>query len=170
MIEHEGTMYAVLKKYGLYNKRDDYIDLCYIGYAKALNTFDESKGSFRNYLYNCCENEILNELRKENTAKRQREECSFDVEYNDEGSTLNDIVPSILDVEQEAISNETSTELTNAINSLTKTEQFIIRNLFDFDICKYNQSELAEILSMDQAQVSRIKDNTLLKLKEMIEI
>jgi len=170
MIEHEGTMYAVLKKYGLYNKREDYIDLCYIGYAKAKNTFDESKGSFRNYLYNCCENEILSELRKESAIKRQREECSIDFVYDNSEQTLGDIVPSIIDVEDEIVSKETKEELAKAVESLDKTEQFVIRNLFEFGICEYNQSDIAEILNIDQAQVSRIKDNALEKMKEMIDL
>ena len=43
MIEYEAMMYSILKKYGLYNKREDYIDLCYIGYAKGIKKYDSTK-------------------------------------------------------------------------------------------------------------------------------
>ena len=94
MIEHEGTMYAILKKYNLYEKKEDYIDICYIGYTKAVNNYDKSKASLRSYIYKCVENEILHELSKEKAQKRQREELSFDFAYDEIGHDLNDIIPS----------------------------------------------------------------------------
>ncbi len=85
MIEYEAMMYSILKKYGLYNKRDDYIDICYIGYAKALKKYDSSKSKATTYIYKCIENELLQCLRKENAIKRQRNETSLDYVYDDYG-------------------------------------------------------------------------------------
>ena len=83
-LEHEGMNICNLKKYGgLYNKRDEYIDVCYIGYAKLLNTFDEKKGELKWHIYRCMKNELLSELRKESRKKRQGVTVSFDENTSD---------------------------------------------------------------------------------------
>jgi len=165
MIEHEGTMYAVLKKYGLYNKREDYIDLCYIGYAKAKNTFDESKGSFRNYLYNCCENEILSELTKQSRKKRQRIESSMDYIFDEQGQSINNFVADIFNLEESIITDETNKNLYDKIATLEPIEQMVINNLFELTEKKYTQNDIAEQLGISQTQVSIIKNEALEKLK-----
>jgi len=159
----------VLKKYGLYNKREDYIDLCYIGYAKALNSFDEGKGSFRNYLYNCCENEILSELTKQNRKKRQREEYSIDYSYDDQGKNLKETFADDFNIEDYIVTKETNDELYKKIETLEPIEQFIIKNLFELNDKKYSQNEVAEILEISQTQVSIIKSEALEKLRGKLE-
>ena len=169
MIEHEGTMYAILKKYNLYEKKEDYIDICYIGYTKAVNNYDKSKASLRSYIYKCVENEILHELSKEKAQKRQREELSFDFAYDEIGHDLNDIIPSNENIESDVIKKEEVANLYKTIKKLDVKEQFIIRNLFGIDCVIKTQIELSNLLSISQMAMSKKKDKILLKMRGMME-
>ena len=167
-IEYESIMYSVLKKYKLYYKRDDYIDLCYIGYTKALNTFDEAKGTLKSYIYNCVENEILSELRKQNAQKRQREECSYDMEMDNYGHTYIDMIPDDVDLERDIICVETNRELCEAVNKLPKNELFIISHLFELNEYNYTPAKVCKILNITTEQMEDMKNEALAKLKDML--
>ena len=169
MIEYEAMMYSILKKYGLYNKREDYIDICYIGYAKALKKYDSSKSKPTTYIYKCIENELLQYLRKENAIKRQREELSMDYIYDDKGHSLNDIVANDVDIENNFIKKEQNKELYNSIKNLTKREQYIIKSFFGLNCEAKTQYEIGEYLGITQTQVSRLKDKILIKMRGMME-
>ena len=167
--KYEPMFYSILKKYGLYSKRDDYIDLCYIGYSKAINNYNNKKSRLSTYIYKCIKNEILQELRKEKADKRQGIELSFDYVYDDKGHDFDDLIPDDIDLESELIERETSTQLCNALCSLTKNEQVIIKSLFQLDGFNKTQIELACEFNISQAQISRIKDKALEKMRGMVE-
>ena len=167
--DYEAMMYSILKKYGLYNKREDYIDVCYIGYAKALKKYDSSKSKPTTYIYKCIENELLQYLRKENAKKRQREETSLDYVYDEKGHDLEDLIDSGIDIENDFIEKEQNNRLCEAIKKLSKKEQYIIKYSFGLNCDEKTQSEMAEYLGIGQTQVSRLKDKILIKLRGMIE-
>ena len=169
MIEYEAMMYSILKKYGLYNKREEYIDVCYIGYAKALKKYDPDKSKPTTYIYKCIENELKCCLRKEKALKRQREEASLDYVYDEKGHDLEDLISNDVDIENDFIEKEQNNQLCEAIKKLSKREQFIIKYSFGFGCDEITQSEIAEHLGIGQCQVSRLKDKILIKLKGMIE-
>src|SRR5574344_1210028 len=164
MIEHEKMMYSILKKYGLYNKRKDYIDICYIGYAKALKKYDSSKSKPATYFYKCIENEILQSIRKENAQKRQHEESSMDYVYDDHGHDLNDIISDNVNIEEEYILNDQIKKLYEEIFKLNIKEQYIIIKLYGLYCEPLSQDEIAYRLNYSQSQMSRIKSKALLKL------
>lgn len=167
-IENEGIMYNVLKRYGLYEQREDYIDLCYIGYAKALNKFDKSKANIRTYIYKCVENEILQELRKEKAQKRQRYECSLDDEYDDRGHTFIETIADDIDLERDIICEETNKELCEAVNKLSYSERFVISHLFELNKINYTPNKICKVLNITTDQLEEIKTTALAKLKEML--
>ena len=169
MIEYEAMMYSILKKYGLYNKREDYIDICYIGYAKALKKYDSSKSKTTTYIYKCIENELMQCLRKENAKKRQREESSLDYVYDDHGHDLEDLISNDVDIENDFIEKEESIKLFDTIKRLTKKEQYIIKSCFGIDCDEKTQDEIGQCLGIKQAQVSRLKDKILIKLRGMMK-
>lgn len=169
MIEYEAMMYSILKKYGLYNKREDYIDICYIGYAKALKKYDSSKSKPATYIYKCIENELLQYLRKENAIKRQREELSINYIYDEKGHDLEDLISNDVDIENDFIKKEQNKELYNSIKNLTKREQYIIKSFFGLGCIEKTQYEIGEHLGITQTQVSRLKDKILIKMRGMME-
>lgn len=169
MIEHEATMYHILKKYGLYNRREDYIDICYIGYTKALNSFDDTKGKLHSYIYKCIENALINELRKENMQKRKCDEVSLDFIYDEFGHDFGDLIADDIDIEQDLIKQEEKQTLDTAILCLTKTEQYIIKNLFKIDGYCLTTGELASKFKTNLNAILKIKNTSLEKLKEILD-
>jgi RNA polymerase sporulation-specific sigma factor len=168
-MEYEGMMYSILKKYGLYNKREDYIDICYIGYTKALKKYDSNKSKPATYIYKCIENELLQCLRKENAIKRQHEELSINYIYDETGHNLEDLISGDVDIENDFIKKEQNKELYNSIKNLTKREQYIIKSFFGLNCEAKTQFEIGERLGMTQTQVSRLKDKILLKMRGILE-
>lgn len=169
MIEYEAMMYSILKKYGLYNKREDYIDICYIGYTKALKKYDSNKSKPTTYIYKCIENELLQCLRKENAIKRQREELSTNYIYDETGHNLEDLIRNDVDIENDFIKKEQNNQLCEAIKKLSKKEQYIIKYYFGLNCDEKTQNELAEVFNISQSQVSKIKNRALEKIRGMIE-
>ena len=165
----EAMMYSILKKYGLYNKREDYIDVCYIGYAKALKKYDSSKSKPTTYIYKCIENELLQCLRKENAIKRQRDDLSLNYVYDEKGHDLEDLIDSGINIENDFIEKEQNNQLCEAIKKLSKKEQFIIKYSFGLNCDEKTQDEIGQCLGIGQGQVSRLKDKILIKLKGMME-
>lgn len=170
-INIETMMYSILKKYGLYNKREDYIDICYIGYAKALKKYDSSRSKVTTYVYKCIENELFQYLRKESAGKRKHEtESSLDYLINEnKNMTLQDIIPNDVDIEQDEIDKETKIELNEALKKLTARERYIIENLFGIGCDEKTQEEIAKHLGISQTQISRLKDKIFKKMRGELE-
>lgn len=169
MIEFEAMMYSILKKYGLYDIRDEYIDLCYIGYAKALKKYDKTKSKLDTHIYICIKNEILSQLRKEKRQKRNGNEISIEYYRDYKNYNFNETIADKFDMELNIEKIESESKLYEALNKLSKKERFIICCLYGFCKCNYTQEELANKLNISQAQISRIKDNCLTKLRGMIQ-
>ena len=169
MIEHEGTMYAVLKRYGLYDKREDYIDICYIGYAKALNSFDEKRSCFRTYLYNCIKNELFHELQRQNCAKRKGNDLSLDYEYDGYNCDLFDTISDDTDLERDIIEKEKINKLYQSINKLNKNEQTIIIKYFNLDNSDCKKGNIKNEVNLSKQRIDIIRKNALIKLRGMME-
>ena len=169
MTNYEPMMYSILKQFNLWHKKDDYIDLCYIGYSKALNNYDETKSKFGTYAYKCMKNEIIGELRKENANKRQRTELSFDLEYDEMGHSLKDIIKDDIDIEDNFIKLETSVELCEAIKKLTPQEQVIIKSTYNICRAPFTKGQLAQIFKIDQKEIDNINFIALKKLKVILQ-
>ena len=153
-LEHEGTIYAVLKKYGLYNKLDEYIDICWIGYAKALLKFDPSKGKLRTFIYRCVENELLNELRKESAKKRGFKTTEI---------TDTNIIDEDINIECEAMVNSDNKELYERLFSLPPYEQYVLYQMF---FKNRSQQDIANHLGFTQTKVSNLKKRGLKLLRK----
>lgn len=165
--DYHPLMYSILKKYHLYDKKDDYLDICYIGYAKALNKYDKTKTRFTTYAYKCIENELLCELRKERAHKRQREECSLENLYSDNiyfNADLSDETPLVVQL----ISEDTKHALNGALDALNEVENEVIKKLFGIECVEMTQNQVAEEFNISQSQVSLIKTKALAKLKEIL--
>ena len=158
-LEHQKTIYTVLKKYGLYNKREEYIDVCYIGYAKALKKYDSEKSSLNTFIYTCVDNELKNFLRHENCSKRQREEVNID---------LSNIASEEEPLHEKMIVDESISEMLNALKELTAEEEFVIKNLYKLNDRNLTNQELALTLNVSKSRVSNIKNKALRKLKKQL--
>lgn len=153
------VLYQVTNKFKFvdYDKKD-LVSVGNIGLMKAITTFDISKGfEFSAYAARCIDNEILMFLRK---LKKDKNIDSMDrVIFHSKDDkklkiedTLSDGTDIVEDYERKTI-NENIREV---VNKLPVRDREIIMLYFGFynDKC-YSQLEIANMVNLSQAQVSR---------------
>ena len=161
-MEYESIIYSVLKKYDLLKRKDDYIDLCYIGYTKALNTYKQNKASFTTYLYTCIDNEIKKELERFKQQKRAMKEVSLDEILENENETK-EFISSKYCLEDDYIKKESEGNIRKAISILSEREQEI---LVDTYINNLNKTELVKKYKIGICILNEILDKAYSKLKQ----
>lgn len=175
--ENLKLIHYVLK--GFSNINIDYEELesvGYLGFAKALNSFDKMKGiRFSTYAINCIMNEVLFFLRKE---KKHFNNISLDTKLQTDNKgnvltiedTIEDKKFSENGIDFNLMKDEEKKILFNAIKKLNEEEQYIM--LYRYGVCGYKaktQKQLAEELNMSQANVSKIQRNCLRKLRFILQ-
>ena len=163
----------------LYPSQVDYEELYDVGitgYAKALVSYNKGNGAkFSTYAYNCIRNEILFFLRKE--GKHINNNISLNsilsVDKNGNNLQLEDIVSDEekdTGLEDKILEDEQRTILLKAIDELSEKEKKIIIYRFGLDRgIKKTQKELAEETNMSQANVSKIQEKAIKKLKVILK-
>lgn len=170
-------IHYVLKSFS--NTGIDYEELesiGYLGFAKALNSFDKMKGiRFSTYAINCIFNEILFFLRKE---KKHMNNYSLNKELQTDTKgnvitleeTIEDTKFSEIGIDYNLIKEEEKESLLKAIKKLNEDEQYIM--LYRYGVGGYKpktQKQLAEELKMSQANISKIQRNCLKKLRFLLQ-
>lgn len=175
LVEYNLRLVAhIVKKYQSGNRSmEDMISIGTIGLIKAINTYNESKGSrLVTYASRCIENELLMRLRQERkearevslyepigTDKEGNEISLMDIISVEDENTLNDIIVS-----------EHIRHISDIFFSvLDKREQkvLILRyGLFGGD--EQTQKDIADALGISRSYVSRIEKKALLKLRSAL--
>lgn len=161
----------VAKKYqNSYQDMEDLIATGAIGLIKAVDTFDEAKGSrLATYAVRCIDNELLMMFRAK--KKTSREVSIFDpIGTDKEGNEINllDVIeheqPDIVDrMELE----EQITKLPKALQCLNKREREILSMRYGLqDGREMTQREIGELFQISRSYVSRIEKRALCKLRE----
>lgn len=151
---------------------DELVSIGSVGYTKALNTYDAEKGAkFSTYAVNCIKNEILHFLRKERKHMENTVLSGTHLFTDSEGNTL-----SIEDTISNEMNDESMIEdlilfkedikiLIEAIEKLSKREQYIIKNRYGLSGGEVmTQSQLADVLEMSQANISKLEQSITKKL------
>ncbi len=168
ILDNTGLIYMVLKKYGLYNPKgiDKYYDAGMIGLVKGAISYKKEYGfQASTLLARCITNAILMECRKE---KHDKDIISINTPVY-ENIMLEDIISSDYDLEKEVEANEEIKRVYLALKYLDKRERIVIIYSFGlYNKNKLNQKELAKLLNLSQAQISRIKLKSLNKLRRIL--
>lgn len=167
--KYEAMMYSILDKYNLIKRKDEYIDLCYIGYTKALKYYDGDKSSFGTFVYRCMEFELLSYLRKEKTNTRKLNNNLLSIEYEYDRGTLEDTLMSENNTEKEIIKQETINELYKAIFKLSIREQYVILNSFKLIHTCTNMNEVYKNLGISRSMGCMVRNKALAKLKRLLQ-
>ena len=159
---------------------DDLFGIGLIGYTKAINTFDKSKNiKFSTYAIKCIRNEIFHTLRKENKHAKNNIhlETIISMDKNGNSLTIEDslsreqiLSENFKTLEDLMLEEENKEILLKAIRQLKEDEQYILIYRFGLDkgIVK-TQKEIAEMINMSQANVSKMQKNSLEKLKLILK-
>lgn len=170
VLDNLNLVYFIIKKMNLYNQLEEWIDVGTIGLIKGVKTYKQDKGfKLSTYLTRCIRNEILQEIRNLNTDKRKANlnTISLDKEiYNnekDDAICLIDTLPSKENVEYEVIKNDAMKDILKGLND---KEKYVLVNSYGlFGKKEIRQNDLAKQLNLSQAQVSRILNNAIQKIK-----
>ena len=175
LVEYNLRLVAhIVKKYQAANRStEDLLSIGTIGLIKAINTYDETKGSrLVTYASRCIENELLMRLRQE--RKEAREVSLYEpIGTDKEGNEI-----SLMDI----ISNDDESVINNLIVSdgikkiskvffdvLDKREQQIIAMRYGlFGYYEMTQRDIANKLGISRSYVSRIEKKALLKLRSAL--
>lgn len=168
-------IYHVLKRLNLYDQKDDYFDIGMIGMIKGINTYKDNKGyKISTYLSMCIKNEILKELRKANAYKRlaDKNTVSLNKDIHNHGEDecmLIDLIKSDIDIENDLIKKELINKLYNELYQLKERDRFIIFKRFGLDDDRImTQKEIATVLNIKQATISRIERRIIKELRNKL--
>lgn len=171
-------IYFVLKKMNLYSQMKEYYDIGMIGLCKAAKNFDPNKGYvFNTYAYRCIKSEILTYVRNVKADKRKTNYNTISLNTivysngdKDSEITLEDMLPSKINIEEEIIHKEQVEHLYIALSKLNKRELDIINSLYGLNgVKKLTQQELSKKYNLCQAQISRIKNKSINKLRRLLK-
>ena len=165
----------IVKKYMSSGRdMDELIAIGIVGLVKAVNTYDDSKGSrLGTYAARCVDNELLMLLRMERKLNREislYEPIGTDKEGN-EISFIDVVEDPSDDVLDQMMLDERIRKMYIAIGEvLTMREKEIISKRYGlFGNTEITQKELGNILGISRSYVSRIEKRALQKLRMYIE-
>lgn len=176
LIEHNLRLVAhIVKKYqNVDENMEDLISIGTIGLIKAVETYDDSKGSrLATYAARCIDNELLMMLRARKKISREvsiYEPIGTDREGN-EINLLDIIVSEQKDVVQDMMNSEYMRKMAQIINNtLTEREREIILQRYGLiNGIEMTQREIGQKMGISRSYVSRIEKKALKKLREAFE-
>jgi len=151
---------------------DDLFDAGQYGYAKAIKTFDKSKNIvFSTYACHCIRNELIACLKKEQSHVYNTISLQKDIS-TDDGKTLEleEIISNEYQCKHEFedhLNKAANTEIImTAIGKLTPEEQRLILHRFGLGgKDELLQKDIADSMSMSQANISKMEKRCFKKLK-----
>lgn len=158
--DHFGLINKVINDMRLSYRRDDFYDVGLIGLTRAIQTYDETKGTFGTYGYACIKNEILSELARE----KEVDLLSLDYDMTGEEFTLTDIIPNNVNLERDMLKKEEINSLYYCLLKLKDKEIEVISSYFGLGREKITLEEIAKNLNTSKQVISVIKKRALNKL------
>jgi RNA polymerase sporulation-specific sigma factor len=165
-----GIVHNLANKYA-YNRNDhdEITSVAYVGYIKAINGFDpRKKVKFVTFAFRCITNEILFYLRNENKEAEKKVPLNTLISTDKNGNELEleDVLADENDlVEEFALKDTLKLMMKTVRDYLTEEEQFIILSRFGIGCKQLTQSQIAEMIDMSQANISKKEKSIIQKIK-----
>lgn len=153
---------------------DELMSIALVGYAKALENYKEDRTTkFSTYAINCMKNEILFFLKRERLKHQGTLSLNSILATDKNGNQLSleeivfdDEIPEY-NPEKKIIQDEKIDKLQKLVEQLNEKEKLIIcyrYELFGYEL--KTQKEIAELVGMSQANISKIEKSILDKLNK----
>jgi len=158
----------VIKKYESTGEdAEDLISIGTIGLIKAINTFDESRGTrLATYAARCIENDVLMHLR--NLKKTRAEVSLYDpIGFDKEGNEISllDVLFADNDIVETVDSKMQEEKIVQKMGALSRRERQVIEMRYGlFTGIKETQRDIAKKLGISRSYVSRIEKKAINKL------
>lgn len=159
-----GLIYHAINKMKLGYMEDEIIDIAFIGYTRALNTYKEEYCAFSTYVYACIKNEIGHFLTMKNYDVRKANYDSLSLNYviKDDGELMDFIVDDY-NLEESTINKIMVEKITEIAKEILTVRQYQVFNLSY--LLGYKNVEVAKILGVSGERVRCIKKDLLNRLK-----
>jgi RNA polymerase sporulation-specific sigma factor len=171
--ENLGLVYLVVNKEFTYEKttesdRENYIEEGMIGLAKAINTFNPSKGAkFSTYAYICIKSEINCYVAKQKTLKRKVEyTCKNSIDdyiEDEEGLTFKDLMI----YEKDDYTSKVDLEHLLKVLKKIEIEIYDIRKIIIKKSEGYKNIEIAKMIGVEKNTIKHRIDKAKIKLIEL---
>lgn len=152
--------------------KEDIFGVAEAGLVKAIHGFDPRKNyKFSTFAHKCITNEILFYLRKENRITQSTISMESVIASSSDGKemTLEDVIGGVEDIATEFANSEILQTMMRYVEDyLTSEEQFIIKTRFGIGTEVLTQLDIARILHISQANVSKKEKGILKKLRVMM--
>ena len=175
LINHNLRLVAhIVKKYKLAGDADDFISAGIIGLIKAINSYQEGKGTqLSTYASRCIENEILMLIRvskKHNQVHSLGETLGRDKDGNE--ITLSDIIP----IEEKGVDEFVETKMLTE-KLLKDMQKLLSEREFKIIVMRYGlnnqpaltQLEVATKLGISRSYISRIETKAINVIKDYMK-
>lgn len=167
-------VYYIVSKFGNTGiDPDELFSVALVGYEKALSKFNPSKNTkFSTFAYRCIQNEIFYFIRGEKKIGEKNVSLSQAITTDKNGNDLevDETIPAEGDTMDESlIKEEILVALMKVIkDDLTEAERLIITKRFGIGTDTMTQNELAKMISMSQANISKKEKNILEKMRKIL--
>lgn len=172
--ENMALVYYIVSKFSNTNiDADELFSVALIGYEKALSKFNPNRNTkFSTYAYRCIQNEIFYFIRGEKKISEKVVSLNATIATDKNGNDLevDETIPAEEDTMDETlIKEETVNALMKVINEdLNESERLIITKRFGIGTDTMTQNELAKMVSMSQANISKKEKNILEKMRKIL--
>lgn len=172
--ENISLVYYIVKRFENTNiDQDELLSVALVGYEKALSKFNpDKKTKFSTFAYRCIQNEIYYFIRNEKKICEKNISLSATISTDKNGNDLevaDTISSSEEDLDDSIIRDETTSALLDVINNhLNESERLIITKRFGIGTDTMTQNELARMINMSQANISKKEKNILEKMKKIL--
>ena len=161
---------------------DELFSVALMGYVKASNSYNPTRVTkqgkpikFSTFAYRCIENEIFYFIRNDKKVREKTVSLQTTLSTDKNGNTL-DLDSTLstesqgeLSLEEEIAKKEVIGVLLEIINNeLTEKERLIITHRFGISAENKTQNELAQMVNMSQANISKLEKNIMDKIKKIM--
>lgn len=161
---------------------DELFSVALMGYVKAINSYNPTRVTkqgkpikFSTFAYRCIENEIFYFIRNDKKVREKTVSLQTTLSTDKNGNTL-DLDSTLstesqgeLSLEEEIAKKEVIGVLLEIINNeLTEKERLIITHRFGISAENKTQNELAQMVNMSQANISKLEKNIMDKIKKIM--
>lgn len=172
--DNMALVYYIVSKFGNTGiDQDELFSVALIGYEKALSKYNPGRNTkFSTYAYRCIQNEIFYFIRSEKKITDKVVSLSTPIATDKNGNDLSvdEVIPSSdVPLDDKMATNEAVNALFKVLNEdLTESERMIITKRFGIGGDSMTQNELAQMVSMSQANISKKEKNILTKMKRLL--
>lgn len=163
-------IYYTINKLRLSYMKDEIIDIAFIGYTKALNSYKEENSAFSTYAYTCIKNEIGHYLKMKdyNTRKANYDCISLNQKLSDSDYEYIEFIEDDFDLEKSIIDKITVEKLIEIAKEILTDKQYQV-----FYLCYvngYKDVEAAKILRVSRERIGQSKRSMIRRLRRNIKI